>query len=149
MENASKALIIAGAILLSILIIGLGMFIFNQAKNATSGANLDSSKANAYNSEFESYFGDSVNGTQVRALIDLVRSHDVQNQSDDGLLISLAGVAEVTPKATSVTTKPFNDAKANIKAGKTYKVEGSDYDSKTGYLKTITINEAASTKSGT
>ena len=30
MENASKALIIAGAILLSILIIGLGMFIYNQ-----------------------------------------------------------------------------------------------------------------------
>ena len=31
MENASKALIIAGAILLSILIIGLGMAIYQQA----------------------------------------------------------------------------------------------------------------------
>ena len=31
MENASKALIIAGAILLSILIIGLGMFIYQQS----------------------------------------------------------------------------------------------------------------------
>jgi len=30
MENASKALIIAGAILLSILIIGLGMAIYNE-----------------------------------------------------------------------------------------------------------------------
>lgn len=30
MENASKALIIAGAIILSILIIGLGMFIFQK-----------------------------------------------------------------------------------------------------------------------
>ncbi len=30
MENASKALIIAGAILLSILIIGLGMFIYQK-----------------------------------------------------------------------------------------------------------------------
>ena len=29
MENASKALIIAGAILLSILIIAIGMFIYN------------------------------------------------------------------------------------------------------------------------
>ena len=34
MENASKALIIAGAILLSILIIGLGMSIFNASKTA-------------------------------------------------------------------------------------------------------------------
>ena len=33
MENASKALIIAGAILLSILIIGMGMFIYNQAQD--------------------------------------------------------------------------------------------------------------------
>ena len=32
MENASKALIIAGAILLAILIIALGVFIFNQSK---------------------------------------------------------------------------------------------------------------------
>ena len=32
MENASKALIIAGAILLAILIIGLGMFIYNSKK---------------------------------------------------------------------------------------------------------------------
>lgn len=41
MENASKALIIAGAILLSILIIGLGMFIYQQASGAMGNANLD------------------------------------------------------------------------------------------------------------
>ncbi len=34
MENASKALIIAGAILLAILIIGLGIFIYRQAAKA-------------------------------------------------------------------------------------------------------------------
>ena len=33
MENASKALIIAGAILLSILIIAIGMFIYNSASS--------------------------------------------------------------------------------------------------------------------
>ena len=36
MENASKALIIAGAILLAILIIALGVFIFSKAKSATN-----------------------------------------------------------------------------------------------------------------
>lgn len=34
MENASKALIIAGAILLSILIIAVGMFIFTSSQNS-------------------------------------------------------------------------------------------------------------------
>ena len=33
MENASKALIIAGAILLAILLISLGIMIFNQAQD--------------------------------------------------------------------------------------------------------------------
>ena len=32
MENASKALIIAGAILLAIAIIGVGMYVFNNAQ---------------------------------------------------------------------------------------------------------------------
>lgn len=58
MENASKALIIAGAILLSILIIGLGMFIYQQASGAMGNANLDPQKIQAYNSEFTSYEGD-------------------------------------------------------------------------------------------
>ena len=35
MENASKALIIAGAILLAILIISLGILIFSQAHTST------------------------------------------------------------------------------------------------------------------
>ena len=35
MENASKALIIAGAILLAILIIGLGVFIFQKANRCS------------------------------------------------------------------------------------------------------------------
>ena len=58
MENASKALIIAGAILISILIIGLGVFIYNQAANTVGKANLGSQEAQAQNQQFEAYFGD-------------------------------------------------------------------------------------------
>ena len=38
MENASKALIIAGAILLSILIIAIGMYIYNSSTNSITNA---------------------------------------------------------------------------------------------------------------
>ena len=41
MENASKALIIAGAILLSILLISLGIMIFNNASNVANGQQMD------------------------------------------------------------------------------------------------------------
>ena len=49
MENASKALIIAGAILLSILIIALGIFVFNQAKNATNTDSLEDMNVSTFN----------------------------------------------------------------------------------------------------
>ena len=40
MENASKALIIAGAILLAILLISLGIMIFNQAQDTVSNKSM-------------------------------------------------------------------------------------------------------------
>ena len=55
MENASKALIIAGAILLSILIIGLGIFIFGQARNSLSSTNLSEYEIKVFNSKFETF----------------------------------------------------------------------------------------------
>ena len=41
MENASKALIIAGAILLSILLIGLGMMVYSKAKGTLDNTGID------------------------------------------------------------------------------------------------------------
>ena len=76
MENASKALIIAGAILLSILIIGLGMMVFNQAKEALSGSNLDAEKAQTFNSKFLEYTGNSMTGVQVKNLVDLITNNN-------------------------------------------------------------------------
>lgn len=75
MENASKALIIAGAILLAILIIALGVFIFNKAKSATNMDDLSNQQVEAHNSTFQNYEG-VINGTQAKALIDAVRNNN-------------------------------------------------------------------------
>lgn len=77
MENASKALIIAGAILLSILIIGLGMTVFNNANSAMGGANLDSQELQSHNSQFLSFQGKQ-KGTQVIALFNAIKSNNAQ-----------------------------------------------------------------------
>lgn len=134
MENASKALIIAGAILLSILIIGLGMLIFNQAKEAINGTGLDDTKVATYNAQFDDYMGTNVSGTKVRSLYDTVRNHNITNQDDDSLLVSIND---------ENTASGLNTAKAAIKAGKTYTVEVTDdgYDTKTGYIINITVTE--------
>lgn len=138
MENASKALIIAGAILLSILIIGLGMMIFNQAKDAIGNTGMDTQKANAYNAEFLSYLGDNISGANVRTLCDIVRSHNTTNvsESDDSLKVTITVDGQSGDTASTI-----NAVKKKVQQGKTYKVEVNDdgYDSNTGYIKTITV----------
>lgn len=131
MENASKALIIAGAILLSILIIGLGMLIFNQAKDAISNTGMDKQKVDAYNSEFEAYVGDNVNGTRVRSLIDTVRTHNISNVDDDTLKISVNNKTEASE---------LNTLKKDYKAGNIYIVEIAEYSSTTGYITKIKVD---------
>ena len=150
MENASKALIIAGAILLSILIIGLGMFIYQQAAGAMGGANLDPQKVSAYNSEFENYEG-TRSGTQVRALLDAVRAHNNANTDDPTLNITvIEGTASGTTTAPTavVTAKTVNDIKANIKAGKTYTVDFG-YDANSGYIVAVGIVEKGKSNTNT
>lgn len=82
MENASKALIIAGAILLSILIIALGIYVFNMAKNATNTDALDELAINTFNANFESYSGKQT-GNQVKTLLNNVISSAGTNQNSD------------------------------------------------------------------
>lgn len=70
MENASKALLIAGAILLAILIIAIGMFIFTSAQSQVNDAltDMSSQQIEAFNSNFNSYENVQV-GSQVKSLI--------------------------------------------------------------------------------
>ena len=68
MENASKALIIAGAILLSILIISFGIIVINNVRGNITGANVNDTEVQAFNNQFLSYDGKQ-SGSNVKALI--------------------------------------------------------------------------------
>ena len=136
MENASKALIIAGAILLSILIIGLGMFIYQQAAAAVGKTGIDEQKVKSYNSSFEQYEG-LISGTSARTLCDVIRAHNNSHQVDASLNVKVT-VGRGTP-GNSVPTA-VNTEKAKIKAGKQYKV-AFGYDTKTGYIVDCVITE--------
>ena len=82
MENASKALIIAGAILLSILLISLGIMIFNTAQDTTKNSGMTQAQVAAFNNKFSKYEG-KIKGSEVRSLIQEV----VASNGDDNLLI--------------------------------------------------------------
>lgn len=129
MENASKALIIAGAILLSILIIGLGMGVYNNSRNATEFDFSDSEIA-AINSKFEPYEGGNQKGSAVRNLISAVLAYNTSNAETNGAGDTTAikiylDNAEVT-SASSIVNK------------KTYSV-GFGYDSTTGLINAVAI----------
>ena len=88
MENASKALIIAGAILLSILIIALGIYVFNMAKGATNTDQLDTVQKQSFNSQFTQYKG-QVKGGTVQELINLVMSNNTKYKDSVDRIVNL------------------------------------------------------------
>lgn len=73
MENTSKALIIAGTILIVMVVIGAGMFLYNRA-GGLSGAvqsNWSQDEILAFNRQFTKYEGEQ-KGSTVKALIEAV-----------------------------------------------------------------------------
>ncbi len=140
MENASKALIIAGAILLAILIIALGVYIFNQAKSSTNMDELTNQQVQAHNNTFENYEG-SINGTQAKALIDAIRNN---NQSMPDL-----GDISVTSNVVSMNNEKDNSKLADLKNAfettSKYTVKITAYETTEGqykgYVKAISINK--------
>ena len=121
MENASKALIIAGAILLAILLIGLGVFIFNNAKGAISDTGLDEQKIASVNSKFEAYEG-TVTGAKARDLVDLVRTNNKTYDVSESRNIILSVTAGTFNNANITTDADFSSAKVALKSGTQYTV---------------------------
>ena len=120
MENASKALIIAGAILLSILLISLGIYIFQQANGVISGSGMTKAEISSFNQQFTKYEGTKT-GSEVRALVQEVIANNSSEDASDETQITLTGYG-------------------TLKNTKYYDIEVSEYQS-SGRVKTITISD--------
>ena len=112
MENASKALIIAGAILLAILIISLGILVYNQASDTVDEANLDTEEIETFNAKFLDYVGTGQSSATIDSLVSLINSSNAaESNSARGLYITLTTKSGVTSSSysapsQSVTTRP-------------------------------------------
>ena len=145
MENASKALIIAGAILLSIAIIGIGMYVYQSVSGTIQdAAGMTEEEVNAYNQEFETYGGTNKRGTVVRGLCDKVRSHNNAAEDPSEEIAIITGTAtDPTPAPTQTgtagtTSTEINEIKNSILSGRTYTVTFG-YDEATGKVTQIGI----------
>ena len=102
MENATKALLIAAAVLVAILIISLGLAVYNKAANATSNADLSSQEIQAQNEKFTRYNGSNKRGSEVNALLQTVLTNN-RNQTEDGRKVEVTGDVKLEKGATSIT----------------------------------------------
>lgn len=119
MENASKALIIAGAILISILIITLGIIIYRQAAGIVNTDAMSAVDIEAFNSKFTQYDGNQ-RGSTVRAIYSTVLANNVSQDSDDRR-VEIEGPttnSNMKKNATSLPASLAND----VKSGSMYKV---------------------------
>lgn len=123
MENASKALIIAGAILLSIAIIGIGMYIYTTAQQTIQSANMSQQEITAYNSTFVKYEG-TQSGSNVKALLQTVGSHNSANKDDNSKQVKVfdKGTPRKKDSDKGSQAAELSTMSGNIKAGYKYKV---------------------------
>lgn len=137
MENASKALIMAGSILIAIMIISLGILIFNNFGNmAKERANMDKEEIQAFNSKITPYLG-RISGSQVNALLQYCLSVNISaKQSEETYkYITVNYSADQNTQTLNENSKTYT----RVKGGSYYNVEVTEY--KDGLIHKIEITE--------
>lgn len=139
MENASKALLIAGAILLSILIISLGLMAYNQAKNTVGSSNLSKQEIEAFNSEWEKYQGSNKTANEVKSVFSALIAHNAsETKLGTKRTVKIVCNAKVlTSTSTAINGNPTSVPE--VDSSKTYTMTPT-YDSTSGLITSITIS---------
>ena len=149
MENASKALIIAGAILLSILIIAIGMYIYNSSTTSiyAAGDQIGSQEQEAFNSQFTT-FEENQPGSSVKSMISKLISNAQKNGEEatklpDVIVYATGKDASKAKRVTSNVANPnikgFNAMRASIQTKHNYYVE-IHYSATTALVDAIIIH---------
>lgn len=147
MENATKGLMIAGAILIAIVLIGIGVFLVSQAQGFMDqgGQQFDEMTRTSFNSQFENYRGRNT-GSNIRSLISAVNTsnltaHREGTYAEQGIyLLFNNGTTDYTIDGTqeNYVSSQANSASNGANTGKTYYVSMSN-DNDTGLIRYIAI----------
>ena len=146
MENATKALLIAAAILIAILIISLGIVVYNMAAETVQNVNMSEQEIKAFNDQFTRYEGENKTGSTVNALVQTVLTSNVKYMADEG-------ATEDNPKLVQITggvcdlAKTANTAPKKVATGERFTVTCT-VNTSTGLIDTITVTKKGSTSGG-
>lgn len=133
MENATKALLIAAAVLVAILIISLGLVIYNMAANTIGSVNLSSQEIQAQNEKFDRYQGEAQKGTVVNSMLVTVLNSNLAEEDDakkvavysanDEAAYNVAQSMSSLSALTPVLSTSSSTSAAKVSSGSTYKVK--------------------------
>lgn len=148
MENASKALLIAGAILICIVLISVGMMIVSSATDVVDSST-DTTKSQAvqaFNSTFNNYQGDQ-KGSAIKTLLETISTSNSTNASGHKIKVILKDSSGYllgsgtggTDESTGIdASNEISSAAAEIVSSAKYKVKVTNKDSE-GYINEIYI----------
>lgn len=137
MENATKALLIAAAVLVAILIISLGLVVYNMAEESVNNnSSLSAQEIQAFNDQFTQYEGDNVRGTRVNSLLKTALNNNItqQQEGNEGKIVS------ITAKSCTVAINLSEKTMVKADSSKMYKVVVK-LDGPGGLVKTIEITQ--------
>jgi len=139
MENATKALLIAAAVLVAILLISLGIGVFNLGAEQMGNADLTEYEIQTVNGKFDKYFGTSVSGTDVNALLSALFNHNMsQEDAVTRVEVKLTKSNGITKKATYKTDAKPASPYAEVSTSYKYNVTAK-YNTNTGLVQSVTI----------
>ena len=135
MENATKALLLAGGVLVVIVLIALGIQMVNSTKPTTDQiqSTLSAQEIQTYNAQFIQYEG-TQKGSKVKDLLRRVRLNNTTNTNKIQLSIETPG------SAMNIHDSELDDAIEGIKITKTYQVK-VDINAETGYVNYLVLIE--------
>lgn len=121
MENASKALLIAGAVLIVILLIGIGMLIYSKSTGVidTAASSMNSYEIQSFNSQFTPYEG-MQRGSSVKSLISTIIANNATYKSDTNKQIYINFHDE--DSITATTAEEMSRVSALIKGTANYEI---------------------------
>lgn len=137
MENATKALLIAGSVLIAIVLIAVGLRILQSTSGTVDQVESVSTsmEISIFNSQYTQYAG-NIKGTELRALLQKIFINN--NKGNKQIGVYLGEIAEVSNDTSEISGSEIKQTISEIKLGGTYKVLIDKYDDE-GYVSHIRI----------
>lgn len=131
MENATKALIIAAAILIAIVLISLGVYVLGIGQQSIQGADMSETEIMAFNSKFDTYVRNRVMGSEINVLLRDVAANNL-SEGADGRQIRIDGAGTYSGDTGTITQVTHK-----ARTGNTYNVTATKNEA--GLITVITI----------